>query len=44
MGRPNRGSGSAGPKKPANGVNDGSQYSTGGRTKTTKTNTKTTKK
>ena len=45
MGRPNRGSGSNGPKRPVNGTsNDGSQYSTGGRTKTTKTNTKTTKK
>lgn len=44
MGRPNRGAGSAGPKKPVDGNNDGSQYSTGGKTKTTKTNTKTTKK
>lgn len=45
MARPNRGSGSNGLKRPVNGgTNDGSQYSAGGTTKTTKTNTKTTKK
>ena len=45
MGRPNRGSGSGGIKRPPKGEeNTGTQYSTGDRTKTTKTNTKTTKK
>lgn len=36
MGRPVKGTSNNGVKKPTNGTNDGSQYSLGGKTKTTK--------